>query len=306
MLFVGQGAVVVPFQRERKIEEGFLFLLFSYLLSISLSTRACRRLSRGTIRYIKGSDLMRTRSLLGRTLGLRPGGTRGTLLFSGLNLMRHGLKHCGSTIRSCACTLGVTPLTMPVLLGHTTVCLRRNVRSGTCISCYRIVSMSGGGARTLLVETCVCVLQQSCGNTHLSCRHLLRVSPGGCGKHLKLTALRRGRGGFHRTLSVLGRLLIRFPRSTILCITHTSIRQSVGRSSLTLISLSRTVHLTPSSVSTCLLQNSVCLSRGGGSLTGTSFRGTVSLKIPPTSIRRRVRRYGWSKGVEILGLSFYC
>lgn len=266
-------------------------LLFYF--PITLDTRACRRLSRGTVRYVRGSDFRQTRRLLLRTLGLRPGGTGGTLLFSGLNLIRHHLNRCSGTLRSCSFTLGFTPLTIPVLLSHTTVCVRAKQASHTCASCYQILSRSGRGGRTLLVHTCVCVLHESCPTTQVSCGHLLRLSPRDCDNHLKLTALRRGRRGFHRSLSVLGGVVMRAPRSTALCITHTSIRQRVGRRSLTLISLRRTVHLGTSLTSTCLLHNGVCLVRGGGTLTGTSFRGTVSLNMPPTSLRRRLRRYGW-------------
>lgn len=282
---------------------GLVFSFFLYKTAVFPTfSRACRRLDRHTITTARRSDLSLTRGCVRRTLGVRPTGPRGTLLFSGLNAVRHQRRQCRRTLSSCALTLGVTPHTVPTLVGHTTLCLRLKGSSLTQVSCSLILSVRDSGRRTLLVHTCVCVQRHGCGFTGSSCRHLLGLTPRDCGNHLKLTALRRGRNGCRTTLSVLGTVVTRGKkrtaqlaarRCTMLCMTHTNMRRSVGRISLTVVSLRRTVGLSTSRARTCLVQKRVCLSRGGGRLTGHSFRGTVSLNIPRNSLESLLLRYGW-------------
>ena len=78
---------MIPFREREGVRRKFLFLLFSCLLSVSLSAQTYQELSEKAVECVGKDSLVQAEDLLKQALKLEPKNAHNALLFSNLGLV---------------------------------------------------------------------------------------------------------------------------------------------------------------------------------------------------------------------------
>ena len=78
---------MIPFREREGVRRKFLFLLFSCLLSVSLSAQTYQELSEKAVECVGKDSLVQAEDLLKQALKLEPKNAHNALLFSNLDVI---------------------------------------------------------------------------------------------------------------------------------------------------------------------------------------------------------------------------
>ena len=106
---------MIPFREREGVRRKFLFLLFSCLLSVSLSAQTYQELSEKAVECVGKDSLVQAEDLLKQALKLEPKNAHNALLFSNLGLVQRKLGRYNDAVESYTYALNIAPLAVPIL-----------------------------------------------------------------------------------------------------------------------------------------------------------------------------------------------
>ena len=114
---------MIPFREREGVRRKFLFLLFSCLLSVSLSAQTYQELSEKAVECVGKDSLVQAEDLLKQALKLEPKNAHNALLFSNLGLVQRKLGRYNDAVESYTYALNIAPLAVPILLNRAAIYL---------------------------------------------------------------------------------------------------------------------------------------------------------------------------------------
>jgi tetratricopeptide (TPR) repeat protein len=143
---------MIPFREREGVRRKFLFLLFSCLLSVSLSAQTYQELSEKAVECVGKDSLVQAEDLLKQALKLEPKNAHNALLFSNLGLVQRKLGRYNDAVESYTYALNIAPLAVPILLNRAAIYLEQGMQDKAYVDYCQVMDVDKKNTEALLMR----------------------------------------------------------------------------------------------------------------------------------------------------------
>lgn len=248
---------MIPFREREGVRRKFLFLLFSCLLSVSLSAQTYQELSEKAVECVGKDSLVQAEDLLKQALKLEPKNAHNALLFSNLGLVQRKLGRYNDAVESYTYALNIAPLAVPILLNRAAIYLEQGMQDKAYVDYCQVMDVDKKNTEALLMRAYIYMLRRDYKGARLDYQRLLEIDPKNYNGRLGLATLEQKENKFREALDILNQLLVEFPEDAVLYVARADVERDMKHDDLALVDLDEAIRLAPDSIDAYLLRGDI-------------------------------------------------
>jgi len=186
---MNRKTIMIPFREREGVRRKFLFLLFSCLLSVSLSAQTYQELSEKAVECVGKDSLVQAEDLLKQALKLEPKNAHNALLFSNLGLVQRKLGRYNDAVESYTYALNIAPLAVPILLNRAAIYLEQGMQDKAYVDYCQVMDVDKKNTEALLMRAYIYMLRRDYKGARLDYQRLLEIDPKNYNGRLGLATL---------------------------------------------------------------------------------------------------------------------
>ena len=272
---------MIPFREREGVRRKFLFLLFSCLLSVSLSAQTYQELSEKAVECVGKDSLVQAEDLLKQALKLEPKNAHNALLFSNLGLVQRKLGRYNDAVESYTYALNIAPLAVPILLNRAAIYLEQGMQDKAYVDYCQVMDVDKKNTEALLMRAYIYMLRRDYKGARLDYQRLLEIG---------LATLEQKENKFREALDILNQLLVEFPEDAVLYVARADVERDMKHDDLALVDLDEAIRLAPDSIDAYLLRGDIYLDQKKKSLAKADFEKAISLGVPPADVHEQMQQ----------------
>ena len=255
---------MIPFREREGVRRKFLFLLFSCLLSVSLSAQTYQELSEKAVECVGKDSLVQAEDLLKQALKLEPKNAKNAMLFSNLGLVQRRLGEFDKALESYSFALNFAPLAVPILLDRAAIYMEMGNTDRAYTDYCQVLDGDKQNKEALLMRAYIYVLRRDYPAARIDYNRLLELDLQSYSGRLGLATLEQKEGKFREALAILNKMIVEYPEDAI--------------------------RLDASSADAYLLRGNIYLAQKKKALAKSDFEKAISLGVPPADLHEQLKQ----------------